>query len=63
MIRGGDELLHLFFNALGYEVTAVRHPFDENHPKWNYHLYYTVTLRHLLHEKQFTRIVYIDVCV
>lgn len=43
--RGGADLLMRLFAPLGYELTLVRHPLDEQFPEWGESNYYTVTLR------------------
>ncbi len=42
--RGGEVLLHRFFEPLGYRVTATCHPLDEKFPEWGEAPYYTVEL-------------------
>jgi 3' terminal RNA ribose 2'-O-methyltransferase Hen1 len=42
--RGGEDILRRLFAPLGYAVTAVRHPLDEQFPAWGDSPYYTVTL-------------------
>ncbi len=42
--RGGAALLHRLFEPLGYKVTAVGYPRDEQFPEWGDSSYYTVTL-------------------
>jgi 3' terminal RNA ribose 2'-O-methyltransferase Hen1 len=42
--RGGETLLHRFFEPLGYTVTAVRHVLDETFPDWGPSPYFTLTL-------------------
>jgi 3' terminal RNA ribose 2'-O-methyltransferase Hen1 len=42
--RGGEGLLRRLFEPLGYAVTAVAHPLDEQFPEWGFSRYYTVTL-------------------
>ena len=32
--RGGENLLRRLFEPLGYEVSATRHPLDEEFPEW-----------------------------
>jgi 3' terminal RNA ribose 2'-O-methyltransferase Hen1 len=44
--RGGEGLLRRLFEPLGYEVTARRHPLDEQFPEWGDGPYFTVNLRH-----------------
>src|SRR5438094_4742615 len=42
--RGGEPFLRRLFEPLGYAVTAVRHPLDEQFPEWGEGPYHTVTL-------------------
>lgn len=44
-VRGGEDLLLRVFGPLGYEVTATRHPLDEQFPEWGDGAYYSVELR------------------
>jgi len=46
--RGGENLLHRLFEPLGYTVTAIRHPLDEQFESWGDGLYYTLTIEHEL---------------
>jgi 3' terminal RNA ribose 2'-O-methyltransferase Hen1 len=41
---GGDAVLRRLFEPLGYHVTAVGHPLDEQVPAWGASEYFTVTL-------------------
>lgn len=43
--RGGEPFLRKLFEPLGYEVTATRHPLDEQFPEWGESSYFAVTLR------------------
>lgn len=43
--RGGQEFLRRLFEPLQYELTAERHPLDEQFPEWGEGPYFTVTLR------------------
>src|SRR6267378_7406537 len=43
--RGGENLLRRLFEPLGYEITAVRHPLDENFPEWGESPYFSVALK------------------
>lgn len=42
--RGGEPFLRRLFEPLGYEVTAVHHPLDEQFPEWGEGSYYAVEL-------------------
>lgn len=42
--RGGEAFLRDLFEPLGYEVTAARHPLDEQFPEWGQGSYFTVDL-------------------
>jgi 3' terminal RNA ribose 2'-O-methyltransferase Hen1 len=42
--RGGERFLRRLFEPLGYDVTAARHPLDEQFPEWGESQYYTVEL-------------------
>ena len=44
--RGGESLLRLLFEPLGYAVAATHHPLDEQFPDWGEGPYYTVELSH-----------------
>jgi 3' terminal RNA ribose 2'-O-methyltransferase Hen1 len=43
--RGGENLLRHFFEPLGYEVSATRHPLDEKFPEWGESPYFSVGLK------------------
>lgn len=43
-VRAGEGFLHQVFEPLGYSVSAVRHPLDEQFPDWGESPYYSVTL-------------------
>ncbi len=43
-VRGGADLLQRIFEPLGYEVTATRHPLDEQFPDWGEGPYFSVQL-------------------
>lgn len=42
--RGGEGFFRRLFEPLGYEITVVRHPLDEEHPEWGASRYLSVTL-------------------
>ena len=42
---GGKELIKKLFEPLGYEVSAVQLPLDENFPEWGASVYYKVVLK------------------
>jgi 3' terminal RNA ribose 2'-O-methyltransferase Hen1 len=42
--RGGQDILHRLFEPLGYHVTAVQHPLDEQFPEWGTSAYFSVEL-------------------
>ncbi len=42
--RSGEAFLHRLFEPLGYEVTTIAHPLDEDFPDWGPSPYFTVTL-------------------
>lgn len=42
--RGGEELIHRFFEPLGYEVSTNRHTLDDKFPQWGDSKYYSVRL-------------------
>ena len=42
--RGGEAFFRRLFEPLGYEITVVRHPLDEEHPEWGASRYLSVTL-------------------
>lgn len=42
--RGGEVFFRRLFEPLGYEITAIRHPLDEQHPEWGPSRYLSVTL-------------------
>jgi 3' terminal RNA ribose 2'-O-methyltransferase Hen1 len=44
-VRGGEPFLRAIFEPLGYEVEAVRHPFDDRFPEWGESPYFSVTVR------------------
>src|SRR4051812_17417393 len=41
-VRGGHEMLQRVFEPLGYQVTAKRHPLDEQFPEWGECPYFSV---------------------
>ena len=43
--RGGEGLLHLLFEPLGYTVEAQRHGLDQRFPEWGASPYYALELR------------------
>jgi 3' terminal RNA ribose 2'-O-methyltransferase Hen1 len=43
-VRRGEDLLHRIFEPLGYEVTAHRHPLDEQFPEWGESPFFFVQL-------------------
>ncbi|HEW97813.1 MAG: 3' terminal RNA ribose 2'-O-methyltransferase Hen1 [Candidatus Parabeggiatoa sp. nov. 3] len=43
--KGGEGLLKRLFEPLGYQVSAKRHPLDEQFPEWGDSAYFTVTLQ------------------
>ncbi|MCE9547047.1 MAG: 3' terminal RNA ribose 2'-O-methyltransferase Hen1 [Planctomycetia bacterium] len=43
-VRGGEEFLRKLFEPLGYTVSVVRHPLDEQFPEWGESAYYSVTI-------------------
>lgn len=43
--RGGEPILRRLFEPLGYEITAVQQPLDEQFPDWGLSDYFNVTLR------------------
>lgn len=43
--RGGEESLRRIFEPLGYDVTAVNHPLDEQFPQWGTSPYFSLTLK------------------
>lgn len=47
-VRGGEELLHRIFEPLGYTVTAVGHPLDEQFPEWGASSFYSVKLEQMI---------------
>lgn len=44
-VRGGEAVLRVMFEPLGYEVEAVRHPLDERFPEWGESPYFSVAVR------------------
>jgi 3' terminal RNA ribose 2'-O-methyltransferase Hen1 len=44
-VRGGEDLVHRIFEPLGYEVTAHRHPLDEQFPHWGESPFFSVELK------------------
>lgn len=42
--RGGEVFFRRLFEPLGYTISAVRHPLDEQHPEWGPSRYLSVTL-------------------
>ena len=42
--RGGESILRRLFEPLGYIITAVSHPLEQQHPEWGQSDYFTVTL-------------------
>jgi len=46
--RGGEIFLTKFFEPLGYEIQAERHPLDANFPDWGNSRFFTITLSGVL---------------
>ena len=46
--RGGEGFLRKLFEPLGYHLTAMHHPLDENFPEWGEGPYYTIELSHTI---------------
>lgn len=44
-VRGGEEFLQQMFEPLGYQISATRHPLDEQFAEWGDSPYYSVTLK------------------
>lgn len=43
-VRGGEAMLHRIFEPLGYQISATRHPLDEQFPEWGDSPYYSVKI-------------------
>jgi len=43
--KGGEPLLKRLFEPLGYQVSAQRHPLDEQFPDWGESPYFSITLQ------------------
>lgn len=43
-VRGGGEMLEQVFGPLGYNISATRHPLDEQFPEWGEGPYFSVQL-------------------
>lgn len=43
-VRGGEDLIHRIFEPLGYTVTAVGHPLDDQFSEWGESPYFSVQL-------------------
>jgi 3' terminal RNA ribose 2'-O-methyltransferase Hen1 len=43
-VRGGEDLVHRIFEPLGYQVTAHRHPLDEQFPEWGESPFFSIAL-------------------
>jgi 3' terminal RNA ribose 2'-O-methyltransferase Hen1 len=56
---GGEALLSRLFEPLGYQVTATRHPLDEQMPSWGNSEYYGVTLTGRLRVCELLRHLYV----
>jgi 3' terminal RNA ribose 2'-O-methyltransferase Hen1 len=61
--RGGEGLLRRLFEPLGYEISAERHPLDEEFPEWGESPYYTVELSAEVRLRDLLRHLYVLVPV
>jgi 3' terminal RNA ribose 2'-O-methyltransferase Hen1 len=61
--RGGEGLLRRLFEPLGYEISAERHPLDEEFPEWGESPYYTVGLSAEVRLRDLLRHLYVLVPV
>lgn len=61
--RGGEGLLRRLFEPLGYEISARRHPLDEEFPEWGESPYYTVELSAEVRLRDLLRHLYVLVPV
>ena len=56
---GGEMLIRRLFEPLGYHVSAVRHPLDEQFPEWGESPYFTVELAHTITLQQLLAHLYV----
>jgi 3' terminal RNA ribose 2'-O-methyltransferase Hen1 len=61
--RGGEGLLSRLFEPLRYEISAARHPLDEEFPEWGESPYYTVELSAEVRLRDLLRHLYVLVPV
>ncbi|UEG54846.1 3' terminal RNA ribose 2'-O-methyltransferase Hen1 [Mucilaginibacter daejeonensis] len=58
-VKGGEGVLRMLFEPLGYEVTCIRHELDPAFPQWGNSRYFTVTLKHNLTLQQLLSHLYV----
>jgi 3' terminal RNA ribose 2'-O-methyltransferase Hen1 len=61
--RGGEALLRRLFEPLGYAVSAIQHPLDEQFPDWGEGAYFTVELSHTISLRELLTHLYVLVPV
>jgi 3' terminal RNA ribose 2'-O-methyltransferase Hen1 len=61
--RPGERLIRELFEPLGYRVTCVRHPLDENFPEWGEGPYYSVELEGTVRLRDLLNHIYVLVPV
>jgi 3' terminal RNA ribose 2'-O-methyltransferase Hen1 len=57
--KGGEILLHRFFEPLGYEMILERHDLDPMFPEWGKSKYFTVQLKHTITIQQLLSHLYV----
>lgn len=58
-VKGGEEVLRLLFEPLGYEIEFTRHELDAKFPEWGSSRYFTVTLKHTITLQQLLSHLYV----
>ncbi|WP_158829281.1 3' terminal RNA ribose 2'-O-methyltransferase Hen1 [Mucilaginibacter lacusdianchii] len=58
-VKGGEDVLRMLFEPLGYEVICTRHELDPAFPEWGNSRYFTVTLKHNLTLQQLLSHLYV----
>lgn len=56
---GGETLIRALFEPLGYEVSLIRHPLDEQFPEWGESKYYTLVLKNKVCTKDLLAHLYV----
>ncbi len=58
-VKGGEEVLRMLFEPLGYEVNCTRHELDTAFPEWGSSRYFTVKLKNVIALQQLLSHLYV----